>query len=53
MFPSRGFAPLQAHDAELAAAHNGGSRLADVCIIPSLFSLHRSGEQLFYDPPYS
>lgn len=53
MFPSGGFAPLWAGDAKLAAAHSSGSRLADVCIIPSLLSLHRSGEQLFYDPPYS
>uniref|UniRef100_A0A8C0ENJ7 Vascular endothelial growth factor receptor 3 n=1 Tax=Bubo bubo TaxID=30461 RepID=A0A8C0ENJ7_BUBBB len=34
MFPSRGFAPLWAR---LAAAHSGGSRLADVCIIPLSF----------------
>ena len=53
MFPSRGFASLWAHDAKLAAAHSDGSRLADVCIMPSLLLLHRSGEQLFYDPPYS
>lgn len=43
----------EAHDARLAAAHSGGSRLKDVCIILSLLSFHRSGEQLFYDPSYS
>lgn len=53
MFSSRAFAPLWARGTRIAAAHSAGPRLVDLCIIPSLLSLLRSGEQLFYDPSYS